>query len=226
MKISISPEIAQKYPQARVGWLIADVDVAPSHPYSNALKAGLPAHLAELGITDDNLVKHPDISRWREVYSDMGMKPSKYRSAPEALARRIVKGQDMWNISSVVDCYDAVSVMTMLSMGAHDLTKISGDMVLRYGKDGDVFLPLGKDGDIVEVTERMVVYADAEKVCCWLWNHKDTNLAAVTEHTKEALFIVDSAFEPHLTAIEDGLGQLSHHLGRIGCRVRGSGIAG
>lgn len=223
-KIVIAPEIAARFPDARVGWLVADVTVLPNHPYADAQKEGLAAQLAARGIADGNLTAQPDIAGWREVYSEMGVKPSKFRSSLEALTRRIVKGQPMWNVSSVVDCYDCASVSTFLAMGAHDTARLDGTMTLRRGRAGEQFLPLGAGGEEIPVDPQHIVYADESKVCCWLWNHRDTRLAAVTEETAEAVFIVDAAFTPHTTGIRDGLDILAEHLRQIGCTPKESGI--
>ena len=226
--IRIDPAVAANFPDARIGWMIADVTVTPSHPYADELKAGLASDLARRGITDENLTKQPDIAGWREVYGKMGAKPSKFRSSLEALARRVLKGKEVWSVSSVVDLYDAASVLTFLAMGAHDTANVDGDMVLRYCREGEKFYPLGAEpgSEIVDTDPRNIAYADNDKICCWLWNHRDIRLATVTEATTEAVFIVDSGFTPHTTTISDGLEILAGHLEQIGCKPRERGIVG
>ena len=223
-KIVISPAVKESFSEVSIGWLLADVDVQATSAHSEELKAALPSVLSALGVSDENIASQPDIAAWRQVYSHMGVKPSKYRSSLEALVRRVLKGKDLWAVSNIVDCYDSVSVMTMLAMGAHDTAKIDGDMTLRYGIPGELFHPLGTDGDEISVDGRQIVYADESKVCCWLWNHRDTILATVTPETKEAVFIVDSAFTPHTTSVEEGLSALASHLELIGARVKERGL--
>lgn len=222
----ISPALSERFPDACVGWLLADVDVRASDPYVEALKKNLAADLAAKGITEENLTKQPDIAAWRDVYSAMGAKPSKYRSSLEALARRVAKGQGLWSVSSVVDCYNCASVATFLPMGAHDTSRVDGVLTLRYGRTGEKFYPLGADEqhEVIDVDPRNVVYADGEKICCWLWNHRDTHLASVKEDTKEAIFLIDSAFAPHTTSVGDGLEILAAHLETIGCKPKDRGI--
>lgn len=222
--ITIDPKVAADYPAAKIGWLIADVKVRKNHPHVDALKKSLAQNLAERSVTEENISAQPDIAKWRAVYGAMGVKPSKYRSSLEALTRRVVKGQEMWSVSSVVDCYNCVSVLTSLPMGAHDTSRVEGTMTLRYGREGEKFLPLGDGGETVSVDPKNILYADESKVCCWLWNHRDTRLAAVTEETEEALFIVDTAFPPHLTSIRQGLKTLAEHLERIGCTPKESSV--
>lgn len=222
MKISIEPKILENFPNAKIGWLRANVAGAGGAAHVRALKAGLEARLGDIGISADTMMMHPDVRRWREVYSAMGVKPSKYRSSLEALLRRVFKG-DMWEVSSVVDCYDCVSALNLLPMGAHDVEKLRGGLTLRYAENGEKFYPLGAGDAVIECAARQVVYADEEKICCWLWNHRDTRDASVGGATKEALFLVDCAFETEWRSVEDGLAALAAELSAIGCEVRGSG---
>lgn len=225
-KIVVDPQIQADFPDAKIGWLLADLTVTESHPYAEELKNTLPGNLSRREITEDNLISQPDIANWRGTFRKMGMKPNKYKSAVEALTKRVLKGQNVWNISSVVDVYNCVSVMTFLPIGAFDTAHIDGDIVLRYGKAGEKFHPLGDDEEVIEVEPKHVVYVDDSKVCCWLWCYRDTRLTGVTIDTKEAVFIVDSAFTPQTASIRDGLDLLSEHLIKIGCTPKSSGIVG
>lgn len=77
MKISIDPKIFENFPCAKIGWLRANVAGAGGAEHVRALKAGLEARLGDIGISADTMMMHPDVRRWREVYSAMGVKPSK-----------------------------------------------------------------------------------------------------------------------------------------------------
>lgn len=223
MKISIEPKILENFPNAKIGWLRANVAEAGGAVHVRALKAGLEARLGDIGISADTMMMHPDVRRWREVYSAMGVKPSKYRSSLESLLRRVFKG-DMWEVSPVVDCYDCVSALNLLPMGAHDVEKLRGGLTLRYAENGEKFYPLGAGDAVIECAARQVVYADEEKICCWLWNYRDTRDASVGGATKEALFLVDCAFDTEWRSVEEGLAALAAELSAIGCEVRGSGV--
>ncbi len=223
MKISIEPKILENFPNAKIGWLRANVAEAGGAAHVRALKAGLEARLGDIGISADTMMMHPDVRRWREVYSAMGVKPSKYRSSLEALLRRVFKG-DIWEVSPVVDCYDCVSALNLLPMGAHDVEKLRGGLTLRYAENGEEFYPLGAGDAVIECAARQVVYADEEKICCWLWNYRDTRDASVCGATKEALFLVDCAFDTEWRSVEEGLAALAAELSTIGCEVRGSGV--
>ena len=223
MKISIDKDIFENFPEAKICWLRAVITNGKGSPRVAEMKKNLKRRLEEIGLSADTVAQHPDIRRWRETFSKMGVKPSKYRSSIEALLRRIFKG-DLWSVSDVVDCYDCVSALNLLPMGAHDMSKLRGDMTLRYAKEGEKFYPLGAGDSIVECGAKQIVYADGEKICCWLWNYRDTRDASVDEETKEALFIVDCAFENEWRSVEEGLAALASELTQIGCTVKKSGV--
>ena len=225
-KIVVDPQIKANFPDARIGWMLVDLNVQESHPYAEELKTTLAAILAQRGITEENLTSHPDIARWREVFRSMGVKPNKYKSTVEALVKRVLKGQNMWDISSVVDVYNCVTVLTFLALGAFDTAHIDGDVVLRYAKEGETFLPLGSEEEVIPTDTRQIVYADDSKIISWLWCYRDTRLTGVTLETKEALFIIDTAFTLQTMSVQEGMALLSEHLQKIGCTVKESGIVG
>jgi hypothetical protein len=60
--------------------------------------------------TSDNLGDDPGIAGWREAFRLQGLKPSRYRTSPEALARRVLRGDRIQTTLPVVNAYNAVSV--------------------------------------------------------------------------------------------------------------------
>ena len=222
MNLRMDPPLLDRFPRARVGWLAVSVAPVPSHPEVERLKAALGDHLASLGLDETTLPRHPDVARWREVYSLMGVKPSKYRSSLEALARRVVKGQDLWSVSDVVDGYNVLSVRHLLPLGAYDRDLLAGDLTLRFGREGETFRGLG--GLDEPVDPRQVVYADDARVCCWLWNHRDSREVSVTPVTRRALFFVDQAFEPVHSSLESALEDLEALLRALGHRPEARGV--
>lgn len=221
MKISIDKEILNEFPDAAIGYLAAEIEVHDSDPYVESVKSTLQRKMNEIGISADTMMDHPDVRRWRDVFGKMGVKPSKYRSSLEALLRRLFKGE-MWNVSNVVDLYNCVSVLNLLPMGAHDLAKLKGGLILRRGRAGEKFHPLG--GDEIEVDQRNILYADEEKVTCWLWNHRDAREACVTGETKRAVFMIDHAFDTEWRTVAQGVVALSGELEKIGAKIIASGV--
>jgi len=221
--ISIDKAVFNVFPAAKIGWMTAEVFVRPSGDYVCEMKKNIAKRLNDIGISADTMMLHPDVARWREVYSKMGVKPSKYKSSLESLLRRVFKG-DMWSVSNVVDCYDCVSALNLLPMGAHDMDRLCGGLTLRFGSEGEKFYPLGAGDSVIDVDNRNIVYADEEKICCWLWNYRDTREASVSEKTSKAVFLIDSAFETEWRSVLQGVEALSKELSAIGCNLLEHGI--
>ena len=134
-----------------------------------------------------------------------------------------MKEKSLWTVNSVVDLYNCVSIRALLPMGAFDLDKIRGDIGIRFGKSGEKFFPLGS-GEPEEVLPGHVVYADAEKICTWLWNHRDSRLTGLDEGSRRAVFVSDRAFSPTTTNLEQAIDLLWEKLEETGARPQARGI--
>ncbi len=161
MRVVLSEQILQKYPNARIAIVTASVKVTPSCQYVEDLKSSLADFLHDLGLNKCTYAEHPNIKIWRDIYAkDFNVKPKQYKSSIDALVRRILTGNTVWNISNIVDLYNTCSVKYLLPMGAYDLAKISGDIVIRYGHHGETFEPLGSSQK-QPVLPNHIVSADA-----------------------------------------------------------------
>jgi DNA/RNA-binding domain of Phe-tRNA-synthetase-like protein len=215
MHISIEDTIITKYPNIEIGYLIAHVKIKNSHPFVENLKTTLSGNLKELGINATNFVAHPNLSVWRKIYKeDFQVKETTYRSSIEALLRRIVTGKELWNICNVVDLYNCCSILSLLPMGGYDLAKISGDIKIRYAKEGESFQGIGEKVKI-EAQSHHVVYADNQRLICWLWNHKDAQETCIDGDTKQVIFFIDSVNTTKPNAVQEALTQLSGNLEKI-----------
>ncbi len=223
MQITISNSVLSRYSKTTIGYIIAEVKVESEHPYVESLKKELYNQLSVHGITQKNLATHTHINQWRNIYRDCGVKPSKFRSSIEALVRRIIRGQELWQVSSVVDLYNCVSVLTLLPIGGYDLSKINGDIFLRYGCPQEMFYPLGSS-ETIPINEKQVVYTDSQKILCYLWNYRDSRLSAIDFDTKKAIFFLDSAFIPEICSMEEAVKCLSQNLSQIGGIELTSGV--
>lgn len=89
----------------------------------------------------------PGLQEARDLYKSFGMDPSRHRPSSEALLRRVLKGKDLYRISNVVDSCNLASLEFLLPVGMYDLAKVTGDVVLRTGRDGEQYPGIRK-GDV------------------------------------------------------------------------------
>lgn len=221
MLISIENEVLEKYPEVEIGYLVARVTVQKSDPFVECFKQKLRNYLEEQGINTTNFAVHPSISQWRKIYeNDFQMNHKMYRSSIEALLRRVVTGKEIWNICNIVDLYNCCSILSLLPMGGYDLKKISGNINIRYAKEGEPFLGLG-EREKITAKSNQVVYADDQRIICWLWNHKDSGETCIDQTSSNVLFFVDS-FEH--SKVQFALKTLEENLEKIQCLPVEKGI--
>ncbi|MFQ9489676.1 MAG: phenylalanine--tRNA ligase beta subunit-related protein [Bilophila wadsworthia] len=64
---------------------------------------------------------------------------------PRSLALPVRQGKALYQINSVVDANNLVSLETGFSLGSYDTARIGADIVFRLGKAGEVYPGIGKD---------------------------------------------------------------------------------
>src|SRR5262249_51757218 len=91
-----------------------------------------------------DLAQLPQIQALRRLYRGLGKDPTRYRGSSEALLRRIVQGKGLYFINTVVDVCNLVSIVTRHALGAYDLDKVKGDVVLRAARAGEKYCGIGR----------------------------------------------------------------------------------
>jgi len=177
--------------------------------------------LSEAGVTLHNLVEQPQIAAWRSAIGACGLRPSRYRSSAEQLARRVLKDGAVHTPLPLVTLYCAVSAHHLAPLGAYDLSRLPElSIVLRECDPAtDAFLPLGGNPEDMPLQPEVVVYASGDRVLCWAYNVRDSRETGLTDETDEGLFLGEaverSQHEPLRNALED----LRARLQRLGASV-------
>lgn len=115
---------------------------------------------AEIRVTYpiENINKISTISATRMAYKALGKDPNRYRPSAEALMRRIVKQMDLYQIDTLVDLINLVSIKTGYSIGGFDADKVQGNIALGVGEAGEEFYGIGRG--ILNI-EGLPVYRDS-----------------------------------------------------------------
>lgn len=93
----------------------------------------------------EDINKIPSIQATRLAYKSLGKDPNRYRPSAEALCRRIVKGMGIYQIDTLVDLINLVSIRTGYSIGGFDADKIQGNsLTLGVGLQGEHFEAIGR----------------------------------------------------------------------------------
>ena len=109
--------------------------------------------------TTDSIKDMTTIHATREAYKKCGKDPSRYRPSAEALRRRLMRGIALYQIDTLVDLINLVSLRTGYSIGGFDADKIQGtDLKLGVGRAEEPFEGIGRG---VLNIEGLPVYRDA-----------------------------------------------------------------
>ncbi len=109
--------------------------------------------------TIEDIKKNKAIEATRQAYKKFGKDPNRYRPSAEALCRRIMRDIPLYQIDTLVDIINLVSIRTGYSIGGFDAGKIVGDKLeLGIGKANEPYEGIGKG---VLNIEGLPVYRDS-----------------------------------------------------------------
>ncbi|MEK9153270.1 MAG: phenylalanine--tRNA ligase beta subunit-related protein [Patescibacteria group bacterium] len=192
MKLKITEQIHEKYPDLAIGVVIAhNVANRKSDEVLEQFKKEAESKLRNSEWTTERLPENPCISSWREIYRSFGINPKKYSPTAEALIKRVLKGNSLPQISVIVDTYLAVELAYFLPIGGYDLDTINGDIVLRFSQGSELFAPIG--GGSKETSSDDVVYGDDNQVLTIHWNFLDCDATKITLDTKSFILCMEMA---------------------------------
>ena len=129
----------------------------------------------------------PNIKESREAYKAFGKDPSRYRVSSEALIRRIGQGKGLYEVNTVVDVNNLISIASGFSVGSYDAGRIGDELTFRVGREGEMYKGIGKDA--VNIAG-LPVLADSEGAVGS--STSDSVRAMITEETEEVLTLIYS----------------------------------
>jgi DNA/RNA-binding domain of Phe-tRNA-synthetase-like protein len=101
----------------------------------------------------------PGAEAARSLYKALGLDPTKTRPSNEALARRVLKGEALYRVNTLVDALNLCALRFQLPFGLYDVDQIAFPAVLRRGAPGERYEGIRK-GDVH--VEGRPVLADAQ----------------------------------------------------------------
>lgn len=101
----------------------------------------------------------PDIGPARALYRRFGVDPTRYRPSSEALLRRVLRGEHLPRVNSLVDVANVVSLRLQVPIGLYDLALVQGHLTLRLGYKDESYAGIRKE--VVNVAGRICVADDA-----------------------------------------------------------------
>ena len=189
-KLVIDRNMKEHWPAVRVGCLQYKVTVEKKNEEMwKYFKKEIYKRTKD-AIFDYGVNEIPNIKESRAAYKAFGKDPSRYRVSSEALIRRIGQGKGLYEVNTVVDVNNLISVESGFSVGSYDIAHIGDELVFRIGEEGETYKGIGKEEIKID---HLPVLAD-EKGAIGS-STSDSERAMITEDAKEVLTLIYSFSE-------------------------------
>ncbi len=197
MKYTVKPEVFQLDPQLRFGIIVARGLKNKETSADETERLRKAEENARNTIKAEELKQQPIIAGYRNVLEKAGINPNKFINSMEAMMKRVLKGNQLPTINSLVDLCNAISVENQVSLGGHDLADIHEDLCVRFTTGSEKFLPFGAEGyEPVEAGELVFTSGDVVQTRKWVW--RQSELGKMTLDTSDVFF--------QLTGFDDATG--------------------
>jgi DNA/RNA-binding domain of Phe-tRNA-synthetase-like protein len=156
----------------------------------------------------------PEIQAWRRAFSKMGLKPTQYRCASEALLRRFRKEDSLPRLHPLIDLCNAVSLAYAIPIAVLDTSRIEGDLTVRYANGDERYETFSGETEHPEQGE--VIFADdAKRVHARRWTNRQSGSSAVRESTSSVLIVSEALHETAEEDIRRLMDDLSREIGAV-----------
>ncbi|MDZ4720657.1 MAG: phenylalanine--tRNA ligase beta subunit-related protein [Roseiflexaceae bacterium] len=191
-----TPALWESFPQLVPGILLVE-GIQPTIEIADQLPPLFARARARLhGVTESDL---PEIQAWRRAFSQMGLKPTQYRSAAEALLRRFRKEDTLPTLHPLVDLCNAVSLAYALPVAVIDLDQVVDFIEVGYADGSEISQAFSGETEHPEPGE--VIFVDAaRRVHARRWTFRQSRHSTVGASTQRALIVSEGL---HATANAD-----------------------
>jgi DNA/RNA-binding domain of Phe-tRNA-synthetase-like protein len=136
LSISIAPELSGR---VRLGILVLDGVTVREADEALAGEAEVLARDLRARHGQGKSGEVPGASDARNLYKALGLDPTKTRPSSEALLRRVLKGEPLSRINTLVDALNLCALRFQLPFGLYDLDRIEPPVTLRRGAEGEAY---------------------------------------------------------------------------------------
>jgi DNA/RNA-binding domain of Phe-tRNA-synthetase-like protein len=155
-----------------------------------------------------------EIQAWRRAFSRMGLKPTQYRCAAEALLRRVKKEGSLPHIHPLIDLCNALSMAFAIPVAVFDASEIAGHVEVRHAVGNETFLAFS--GDVETPVPGEVIFADgAAQAHARRWTNRQSRLSAVRDTTSEVLIVAEALHETAGPDVERLVEAIADELGAV-----------
>ena len=156
----------------------------------------------------------PEIQAWRRAFGQLGLKPTQYRCASEALLRRFRKEGALPQLHPLVDLCNAASLAFAIPVCVLDLAKISGDLEVRYAAGDEKYLTFS--GEMEHPAAGEVIFPDqAGQAHARRWTNRQSGLSAVQPGTADVLIVAEALHGSAATDVPELMAAIAAELDAV-----------
>ncbi len=206
LSITTTPDWRSAHPWAVIGLLeLSGVDNTRHSPALNARKRVVEQRLRELyaGYSRKDFLALPVLAAYARYYKRFE-KTYHVLLQVESLALR---GQNLPDVSPLVDANYTAEVETLVLTAGHDVDKLAGPVVMDIARSGDMLAQMSGPQRAIQPGD--MVMRDQEGICCTILYGQD-NRSPITAETRQVLYVAycpagvpRQAVEAQLTQIEE-----------------------
>jgi DNA/RNA-binding domain of Phe-tRNA-synthetase-like protein len=157
------------------------------------------SRIARERLADGPESEFPEIQAWRRTFAKMGLKPTQYRCAAEALLRRLRREQSLPAVHPLVDLCNAISVAFAIPIAIFDTAKVQGHLEVRQAEGTETYETFSGDTETPDVGE--VIFADlAGHAHARRWSNRQSGRSVIRPETVSVLIVAEAL---HGGAAED-----------------------
>jgi DNA/RNA-binding domain of Phe-tRNA-synthetase-like protein len=211
-RFAYDPEIRARFP-AVAGGVIHAVGVTngPSPAeLTDAFRAEQEQVRARIG--DTPLSELPTLAAWRRAFRAFGVDPTAYRSAAEALLRRLTKQGSLPSINALVDIGNLVAIRYGLPVAMFDQRTVSGGTAVRLANGSERFTDLGSGETETPDAGEVIFIDDAGLVSARRWCWRQSAESAAGPQTREVLVTIEGHHDAAVPDVSAAIADLESLL--------------
>jgi DNA/RNA-binding domain of Phe-tRNA-synthetase-like protein len=186
-----SEDIWREYPELVAG-IVEAAGLAGSPSVERPLSEL--ASIAESRLESGSESELPEIQAWRRVFRRMGLEPTQYRCASEALLRRYRKDGSLPRLHPLVDLCNAASLAFAIPVAVFDADKISDLLEVRHAAGTENYLAFS--GELETPPRGEVIFADgAGRAHARRWTNRQSAYSAVGADTARVLVVAEGVHD-------------------------------
>jgi DNA/RNA-binding domain of Phe-tRNA-synthetase-like protein len=187
MEITVhwSAEVTKKFPELAIcTGIINNVHVEKDNEQIQRPRKSVYTEVREK-YNIEKLKDDPTVRAYRDFYWKLDIDPTKTRPSGEALLRRVLHGDKLPRISTIVDAYNLASMKTIIPISGFDKDCLNQPFHVRFAENNEAFTGIGMSKPM-SLTNKMLVLADQKQILC-IYPYRDSDHTKITEKTRNVL---------------------------------------